>query len=323
MSKNIFVTRKIPEVGIKMLESKGYVVDVNPKDSIPTQKELIRQLKKKRYDAVLSLLTDKIDGALFDAVPSVKIYANYATGFDNIDVAEATKRGIVITNTPGDFARCIAEHTMALMLALSTRVVEADGFVRKGKYKGWAPLHFIGTDLQGKKLGLVGVGKIGAHVAHCAARGFDMSIVYYDVVRNEKIEKEYGAVYCKTVEEVLKQADMVSLHVPLLDSTRHLMNEACLKMMKPTSFLINTSRGPVVDEKALVKALQNKIIRGAGLDVFEFEPRLVSGLAKLPNVVLTPHIASARDTARNMMAEMAAQNIISFLETGTAKTPVK
>ena len=318
MTKNIFITGKIPEMGINKLKEKGYAVDVNPKSSIPTQKEIINFLKKKPYDAVLTLLTDRIDAKVFDAAPSVKLYANYASGFDNIDIKEAKNRGITVTNAPAErTSEAVAEHMIALMLALATRIVEADKFVCKGKYKGWSPSIFIGTDIMGKTLGLIGAGHIGERVAHYC-KGLGMKIIYSDVHRNEQIEKECGAEYFDSVEEVLKRADVVSLHVPLLDSTRHLINETRLQLMKPTSFLINTSRGPVVDEKALEKALRNKIISGAALDVFEFEPKIVPGLTKLDNVILTPHIASASIETRNQMAEIAVGNIIDFLE---GKTP--
>ncbi len=320
--KNIYITRQIPEIAVEMLRAKGYSIDMNMKEAIPSQTDIIEALQRKPYDAVITLLTDKINAKIFDAVPNIKLFANYATGFDNIDVVEARKRGILVTNTPGNYAYCIAEHTIALMIGLTTRMVEADTFVRAGKYQGWDPMLFVGTDLEKKTLGLIGAGRIGERVAHHASRGFDMPVIYYDVVRNEKIEKEYGAKYYPKVEDVLKLADVVSLHVPLLDSTKHLINDARLKMMKPTAFLINTSRGPVVDEKALVKALQRGTIRGAGLDVFELEPKLVEGLAELPNVILTPHIASARESARNEMAKIAADNVIDFLEKGTVKNLV-
>lgn len=274
-------------------------------------------LSKKQYDGVITLLTDKIDSLIFDAVPSVKIYANYAVGFDNLDIAEAKKRAIVLTNAPGSSSDCVAEHAMALILGLTTRMVEADDYVRSGKYKGWSPMHFIGTDLKGKTLGLLGAGRIGERVAYMASKGFGVSVIYYDIARNSKIENDCGAIFLPTVEEVLKQADIVSLHLPLLDSTKHIINDERLKLMKPNSFLVNTSRGPIVDEIALVQALQDGIIKGAGLDVFEFEPKLSRGLAKLPNVILTPHIASARESARNEMAKIVAENIIKFFETGT------
>ncbi len=314
MNKKIFITRKISDAGIEMLSKKGYQVDVYPKDRIPTQKEIITILKKGSYDAVLCLLTDKIDAQVFDAAPTVKMYANYAIGFDNIDVVEAKKRGICVTNAPGDLTtEAVAEHAMALMLALSARIVEADAFVRKGKYKGWMPMGFIGEDLAGKTLGLIGAGRIGERTAHYS-KGFGMKILYTDLNQNTQLEQEHGAMYRNTVEEILAEADVVSLHVPLLTSTRHLMNERRLRLMKPTAFLINTSRGPIVDEKALEKVLKQKGIAGAALDVYEFEPKISPGLRKLQNVVLTPHIASASRQARNQMAEIAAQNIVDFLE---------
>lgn len=322
MSKKIFVTRRIPDIGIKMLQDKGYQVDIYPKDAILPQKYLIKILKKGSYDAVLSLLTDKIDNLVFDASPTVKLFANYATGFDNIDLVSAKARGITITNAPAPLtSEAVAEHTIALILSLAARIVEADEFVRRGKYTGWGPMDFIGTDILGKTLGLVGAGRIGERVAYYA-KGLGMTILYYDVARNEKIEKEYGAVYFDNVEKLLPQVDVVSLHVPLFDSTRHLINESRLHMMKPTSFLINTSRGAVIDELALEKVLKEKVICAAALDVFEFEPKITKGLLKLQNVILTPHIASASVATRDQMAEYAAQNIIDFFEGKTPKNIV-
>lgn len=314
MSKNIFVTRKIPDIGIKMLEEKGYSVHVRDGEMPPTQEELNFALKENNYDAVITLLTDKIDSVIFDANPNIKLYANYAIGFDNIDIEEAKKRGIAVTNTPGNYANCVAEHAIALMLALTTRAVEGDEFIRAGKYKCWSPEIFIGTDLSGKTLGLIGAGRIGEKVAWRLMHGFDMKIIYHDIVKNETLDKHDRATYMETVEDVLREADIVTIHTPLLPTTKHLINEERLKLMKPTAFLINTSRGPVVDEVALVKALQNNVIKGAGLDVYEFEPDLTPGLTDLHNVVLTPHIASARESARNEMAKIAAENVIDFLE---------
>jgi len=321
-NKAVFITRMIPTKGIKMLTDKGYRVDVYPKETVPSQDKLISYLKKFPYDAVMTLLTDIIDVKVFDAVPSVKMYANYAVGFNNINIEEAKKRGIVVTNTAGGSNECVAEHALSLMLGLTTRMVEGDRFTKKGKYKGWAPMAFMGTDLSGKTLGLVGSGAIGSEVARMAHQGFKVNIIYHDMVANERLEKEYDARRCTNLEELLKQADIVSLHVPLLPSTQHLMNAEHLRMMKPTAFLINTSRGPVIDEKALVEALKNKVIAGAGLDVYEFEPKIMRGLVDLPNVILTPHIASARENARNQMAEIASQGIIDFFEGKKPKTMV-
>lgn len=314
MNKKIFVTRAIPEKGIALLKQKGYIVDVYPKDKILKQKLLIKILKKGAYDAVLSLLTDKIDRAVFDAAPTVKLYVNYATGFDNIDIQEAKKRGIAVANAPTDSSsEAVAEHAIALMLALAAKVVEADDFVRRGKYKGWAPMNFVGTNLFGKTLGLVGAGRIGERVAFYA-KGLGLSILYTDTRVNENLEHSMGARRVDSLEELLRGADIVSLHVPLLPTTHHLIGASELAIMKKSAFLINTARGPVIDERALCDALKSDVIAGAGLDVFEFEPKLVSGLTRCKNVILTPHIASASIEAREEMAVVSAQNIIDFFE---------
>ena len=316
----VFVTRKIPERGISMLKEKGYEVDVSEKDGVLTKDELAAALRTKPYDAVLCLLTDTIDKDAFNAAaPSVKIFSNYAVGFNNIDVPEAKARGIMITNTPGVLTETVAEHAFALILAMASRIVEADTFTRAGKYTGWAPMMFLGTDVSHKTLGILGAGRIGSRVAHHGKHGFDMNVIYYDVKRNEEIEKTIGASYRNTPEAVLKEADVVSIHVPLLDSTKHLINKERLAMMKPSAYIVNTSRGPVIDEVALVEALKNNVIKGAALDVFENEPKLAPGLAELSNVVITPHIASATEETRSKMSEMAAQAIVDALE---GKNPV-
>lgn len=309
----IFITHKIPEIGIQMLKDKGYSVEWRNQSELLPKTELLKILSDGNYDGVLCLLTDQIDAEIFAAAPTTKIFANYAVGFDNIDVAEAKNRGVIITNTPGASTESVAEHTIALMLSLARRIVEGDNFIRAGKYQGWDPMLFWGTDLQGKTLGILGAGRIGAEVAKKLALGFGMKIIYNDVVHNENLEKEIAAGF-KRVEEILQQADVVSLHVPLLPETRHLINAERLALMKKTAFLINTSRGPVVDENALVDALKRGIIKGAALDVFENEPILAGGLKDLPNVVLTPHIASATAETRNDMAKKAAENLIAFFD---------
>lgn len=317
MPKQIYITRKIPEAGLKLLTEKGICFDMGKDCEPPTKKDIIKQLKKKDYDGVISFLTDPIDKDVFDACKNAKVFANFSVGFNNIDIEEAKKRCIEVSNTPGTSNTAVAEHTLALMLALTTRITEGDRYMRSGKYKGWDPELLVGTDMKGKVIGLIGSGAIGSEVARILSRGFGSTIIYSDVIENKALEEETGAVK-KELEEVIKTADIISLHVPLLPSTTHLINEERLKMMKKTAFLINTSRGAVVDEIALVKALQNKTICGAALDVFEFEPKLTKGLAKLENVILTPHIASARESARNMMAEIVAKNVISVLEEGKA-----
>ncbi len=310
----IFVTRKIPEAGVNKLKSAGYEVEVNPEDRVLAKDELISYLKNGKYDAVLALLTDKLDADVFQAAGAqCKIFANMAVGFDNADIEAAKKAGIMVSNTPGVLTDTVAEHTFALMLAIAHRVAEADRFARAGKYHGWEPMMLLGTDLSYKTIGILGLGRIGSRVAYHAVKGFNAKAIYYDVTRNEEFEKELGATFMATPEEVLREADFVSIHVPLLPATRHLINAERLKMMKPTAYLVNTSRGPVIDEKALAEALQNKIIKGAAIDVFENEPTIEPMLLKLDNIILTPHIASATEATRDKMAELAAENIISAL----------
>ncbi len=319
----IFVTRKIPGKGIEMLREAGHEVDVSEKNGVLTKGELITALKAKEYDAVLCLLTDTIDGEVFDAAPKAKVFANYAVGFNNIDITAAKERGVTITNTPDVLTDSVAELTFTLLLAISKRLVESDTYMRSGKYIGWEPELLLGTDLKGKTLGLLGAGRIGSRVAYMASRALDMKVIYYDVKQNEHIEKETGATFRASVDEVLKEADAVTIHVPLLDSTKHLMNRERLATMKKSAYLINTSRGPVVDEVSLVEALKNGVIKGAAIDVFENEPKMAEGLAALPNVIITPHIASATEGTRGAMGELAAQNIIAILSGKPPITEVK
>ena len=319
MSKNVFITRKIPELGVTILKANGCEVDVNPLDRPLTKVELIAALRAKPYDAVLTLLTDKIDAEVMEAAPTVKIFANYTIGFDNFDVEEGKKRGVYMTNAPGGGADRVAEHAFALLLALSCRVVEGDKFMRSGKYVGWDPMLLPGIKIAGKTLGLIGAGRIGTEVARIASKGFGMRIAYHDIVRNQKIESLHNATYWPTMEDVLKQADVVSLHVPLTPETQHFMCAEHFKLMKPSAYLINTSRGPVIDEASLVAALRTGLIAGAGLDVYENEPAMAAGLADLPNVVLTPHIASASLDARDDMARISAQNIVEVLVGASGK----
>lgn len=314
-AQKIYITRKILQIAEDLFKEKGYVVTVNPDDRVLTTPELVGALKKDTYDAVLCLLTDKINAAVFDAAgKQCKLFANYAVGFDNIDLAAARDRNIMITNTPGVLSETVAEHTFALMLAIAHRITEGDRLTRAHKYKGWGPMLLLGTDLSGKTIGILGLGRIGSLVAHHAARGFGAKIIYYDVKRNEQFEKDYDAHYYTTVESLLPDADFVSIHVPLLPETHHLMNAERLQMMRSSAYLINTSRGSVVDEFALAHALKNGVIRGAAIDVFENEPQIEKQLLELDNVILTPHIASATEATRSKMAEIAAKNIIEALE---------
>jgi glyoxylate reductase len=314
----IFVTRKIPERGIAMLREKGHDVSVSPHDRVLSKSEIIEM--GKGADALLCLLTDKIDDEVLEGIgPSLKIVANYAVGFDNLDLGALKKRNIPATNTPGVLSESVAEHTFALLLAIAHRIPESDRFTRAGKYVGWGPLLLLGQDVSGKVLGVLGLGRIGTLVAKHGLFGFGMKVAYYDVKRNEEFEKEFSAEFCATPEELLQKSDFVSIHVPLLPTTRHLIDAERLSMMKPSAYLINTSRGPVIDEAALVNALKNNVIRGAALDVFENEPALSPGLSELENVILTPHTASATEETRAKMSALAGQNIIDFFE---GKTPL-
>jgi lactate dehydrogenase-like 2-hydroxyacid dehydrogenase len=319
MQNRIYVTREIPEIGIKILKEKGYEVIVGEEKKPLSQKDIIKILQKaekkgKPYNILLTLLTDKIDKTVFNIAPSLKMVSNYAIGYDNVDVKEACKRGIMVTNTPGDYMGSIAEHVVSMTLSLCNRIAEADHFVRKGRYKGWDPMLMIGHDVSEKTIGIIGAGRIGEKVSYTFNKGFGCRIVYFDQHKNENIERDCGAIKAETMDDLIKQSDIISLHVPLNDQTHHMVNEDFISKMKPDSFIINTSRGPVVDEKYLYQALKENKIAGAGLDVFEFEPKVVKGLTKLGNVILTPHIASASIRARDIMARVAAQNIIDFIE---------
>lgn len=311
MSKpKIFVTRKIPEEGLKMLY-EYFDVQVSEYDGVIPKEMLLK--KVKGIDGLLCLLTDTIDGEVMESAGSqLKIIANYAVGYNNIDIDEATKRGIMVTNTPGVLTETTADLAWALMMAIARRIVEGDRFVRTGQFRGWEPMLLLGTDLYGATLGIIGFGRIGQAMAR-RALGFDMKVLYYSRSKaDDQIERQLRATYAD-LETLLRNSDFVSLHVPLTKQTRHLIGEDQLKLMKKESYLINTSRGPVVDEKALVRALKEKWIRGAGLDVFENEPEIEPELLKLDNVVLAPHLGSASFTTRTKMAKMAAENIIKAL----------
>ncbi|MEX0616334.1 MAG: D-glycerate dehydrogenase [Candidatus Woykebacteria bacterium] len=311
----VYVTRPIPEVGVNTLKEKFEVV-VNPENRVLSKDELKQTVAG--VDAILCLLTDKIDGEVLDAAGrGLKVVANYAVGVDNIDLEAAKQRNVVVANTPGVLTEAVAEHAIALLLACAKSITEADKFTREGQYKQWEPKGFLGPQVTGKTLGVVGLGRIGSMVASFGHKGLGMNILYYDVKQNAEFENEVDAKFA-SLDEVLKQSDFVSIHVPLLPTTKHLINAEKFSLMKKTAVLVNTSRGPVIDEAALVQALRSKQIWAAGLDVFENEPTLAAGLAELSNVILTPHTASATFEARDAMSKMAAENIIAVLE---GKTP--
>jgi len=305
----IFVTRKIPEPGLELLR-KEHKIEVFPYDRIPTKEEIIKRLKDK--EGLLCLLSDPIDSDVINSEPKLKMIASYAVGYDNIDVKAATKRGIPVSNTPGVLTDATAEMAWALLFSVARRVVEADKFTRAGKFIGWGPTLMIGPDVANKTLGIVGAGRIGTAVA-LKSKGFNMKVLYASGHSNKTLDQKLNA---KKVDlpELIKESDFISLHVPLAEKTHHLISEKELKMMKKTAVLINTSRGPVIDEKALVKALKEKWIFGAGLDVYEHEPKVTDELKKLDNVVLQPHSASATVNSRTNMAIIAAENMIAGLK---------
>lgn len=312
MKKKVFVTRRLPEKAIHLLESK-FDIEVWPREEPPPKSVLIEKVKE--VDGLYCLLTEKIDKEVIDAAgDQLKGISQVAVGFDNIDVEAATKRGIYVTNTPGVLTDTTADFAFTLLMATARRVSEADKYVKGGKWKiPWGLMMMLGQDVWGKTIGIIGLGRIGFAVAK-RAKGMNMRILYYDVRRNKEAEKDLGAEYVD-LETLLKESDFVTLHVPLLPSTHHLINEERLRMMKRTACLINTSRGPVVDEKALYKALKEKWIWAAGLDVWKKEPTDPDNLLlQLENVTATPHIASASYETRTKMAVMAAENLIAILE---------
>lgn len=307
--KKVYVTRTIPNEAIKLLK-KHFDVEINPQDRVLLREELLEKVKGK--DAVLCLLTDNIDKEVFEtAGEKCKIFANYAVGYSNIDIASATQSGVIITNTPQVLDDATADLAWTLLMVVSRRIIAADKFTRNGAFQSCDPMMFLGREITGKTLGIVGAGRIGFNFAK-KAKAFDMKILYTDLLRNYKMEKELGAIYVDK-ETLLKEADFVSLHVPLSPSTRHYISEKEFSMMKNTSVIVNTCSGPVIDEKALVKALKQGEIWGAGLDVFEHEPDIEPELLDMYNVVIVPHIASATMETRTNMGLTAANNIIKVL----------
>lgn len=305
----VYVTRQIPQAGIDVLRAAGHEVKINPHDRPLSREELLAAVADA--EAVLCLLTDRIDAEVLDAAGGVKGFANYAVGYDNLDVPEATRRGIPLSNTPGVLTDATADMAWALLFSVARRVVESDAVMRSGEWRGWGPLQFVGGDITGRTLGIVGAGRIGTAMA-LKSRGFGMTVLYSDDRTNEVLEKSLGARRV-SFAELLAESDFVSVHVPLLESTRHLIDRTALESMKRSAYLVNTSRGPVIDESALVTALADGVITGAGLDVYEKEPLPAPGLVDLPNVVVTPHIASATRETRDAMATMAARNILAMI----------
>ena len=309
MAANVFITRRIPEAGPAMLRDNNVSVDVNPHDRSLTRDELLAAVAGRQ--ALLTMLNDPVDDALLEtAGPNCRVVANYAVGFNNIDLHAATRRGIYVTNTPGVLTETTADTAWALMFAVARRIPEAQAHVRTGTWQGWAPLQYLGHDIHGATLAVIGAGRIGSAVA-MRGTGFHMKLLY--VNRHSRPDLDRAGAKRVDLDTALSQADFVSLHVPLTPETHHLIGRAQIELMKPTAYLINTARGPVIDEQALVEALRARRIAGAGLDVYENEPALTPGLAELDNAVCIPHLGSSTEATRSRMSILAASNILAVL----------
>jgi glyoxylate reductase len=294
-----------------MIRAAGHEVEVPGVDEPLDRREMLRLIRG--CDGVVTQLAERVDGEVFDAAgPGLRVVSNYAVGFNNIDVAEATRRGITVCNTPGVLTEATADITWALILAVARRVAEGDAMVRRGQWTGWAPSQLLGGDLMGRTLVIVGAGRIGYAVARRGARGWDMPVVYVSREKKPDWERTLGARRME-LEEALAVGDVVSLHTPLTEATRYLLDGRRLGMMKRSAYLVNTARGPVVDEAALVVALREGKIAGAGLDVYEREPELAAGLAGCDNAVLLPHLGSATHGTRAAMSDLAARNLLAVL----------
>jgi glyoxylate reductase len=303
----VFITRLIPQNGIDILKKKGHEVKVYNKKQGISRDELIKNACKA--DAIITMLTDKIDDYIISRLPNLKIISNFAVGYNNIDVESASKHNVMVANTPGVLTETTADTAFALLISAGRRIVESDKFMRAGKFKGWEPMLLLGTELRGKTVGVIGAGRIGtAFAKRCL--GFGMEIIYFSKSKNNEFEKSLNAKKV-TLSRLLEKSDFISIHVPLNQNTFHLLGKKELSKIKPTSVLVNTARGEIVDEKELIKLLKSKRIFAAGFDVYEGEPKIDKELFKLNNVVLLPHIGSATLETRSKIAEMASLNIIN------------
>ena len=314
----VFITRELPEIAFRMLKQNKISFDYYTKDQ-PIPRKLLLQ-KVKSCEALISLLTEKIDREVIDQMPNCKIIANYAVGYNNIDIDYAKKKNIIVTNTPDVLTESTADLTMALVLSCARRLSEGERLLRAKKFKGWKPKLLLGMELKDKTFGILGAGRIGSAVAK-RAKSFGTNIIYVDSNRNQKLEKETKA---KKVDlrYLLKNADILSVHLPLNDQTYHFLNQERLNQLKRNSILINTTRGEIVDEKALIRLLKSNKLMAVGLDVFENEPNVNPELLKFPNVLILPHLGSATNEARNGMAELAVKNVLNVLNGKPAFTPV-
>jgi glyoxylate reductase len=317
MPGTLLISRHLPEAALTLARSQA-TVRLAPADRRLEPAELAAHLRDA--DGLVCLLTDTIDEPLLREAPRLRIVANVAVGYDNIDVTAATRRRIVVTHTPGVLTETTADFTWALLLATARRVAEADAFTRAGKFTEWGLMLLLGGDVHGKTLGILGLGRIGRAVTR-RAQGFAMRVLYHDAVRDLEAERDLGVVY-RERDILLREADFVTLHVPLLPETHHYIDERALRLMKPTAYLVNAARGPVIHEAALVRALREGWIAGAGLDVYEEEPRVDPGLLECPNAVLAPHIASASKETRLRMATMAVEDALAVLDGRRPAHPV-
>lgn len=315
--KRVLVTKKIPDAGIDMLKAHFEVKLFDIAGVL--DKETLSQ-EAKEADAILTQLSDVIDEDFILQHPRVKIYANYAVGFNNFDIEAGKKHGVVMTHTPDVLSDTTAELGIALLFAVSRRLFEARAVIDRDEWRSFSPTFMLGQDVSKKNIGIIGAGRIGTCFMK-KLKGFEPQFYYYNRSRNEALERETGARYV-SFEELLNLSDIISIHVPLTAETHHLIDEKAFSKMRKNCILINTSRGPVIDEKALAKALKEKRIWGAGLDVFEHEPHIEESLKNLPNAVLAPHIGSATQETRDNMARLVAENIIAVLSGEQAKTPI-
>lgn len=319
MKKKVYITRKLPQVIYKKLADKFEVKMWNKTDQPVPREILIEEVKE--MDGLFCLLTETIDQEVIENAPKLKVIANMAVGYNNINIQAATEKGIIVTNTPGVLTETTADLTFALLMATARRVVEASDYLRNGEWKTWSPMQLTGQDIYGATLGIIGMGRIGQALVK-RAKGFDMNIIYYNRSRKPAMEKELGIQYME-LKELLQASDYISILIPYSSEVHHFIGEKELKLMKKSAILINTARGGIVDEAALFDALKTGEIWAAGLDVFEQEPvNLDSSLLTLPNVVTLPHIGSASEKTRLKMADLAAENLICVLNGEAALTRV-
>jgi glyoxylate reductase len=318
MAKKVFITSKLPSKIDRYLRSKGFTVSVYTGKEPLSKNELIK--KASKADGIITLLSNKVDREVLDELSNCKVIANYAVGYNNIDIQYAKKKGIVVTNTPGVLSDATAELTIALILACTRRLIEAEKFMREGKFKGWMPDLFLGTELKGKTVGIVGAGEIGTEVAR-RIKAFKTKIIYFNRSKNSIIENELKGKKV-SLDFLMKNADIITVHLPLTADTYHIIDREKLKLMKKSAIIVNVARGEVIEEKYLIELLKKKRIKAAGFDVYENEPDINPELTKLKNVVLLPHIGSATTETREEMAMLAARNVEAVLKGKKPITPV-